>query len=217
MDVTSLLNAGSLAVEQKRMENLRIAGRSRTPWDAGGYSLPITTKTPISPSCQPQQDNYFDDRQIDTPSSPRHKLSDSRSSFSSFASSIQSTTHSRFSSMSTVSGSHTLNTITGELMSPKSTMIELPSPSGAKSPDGTIIESRPKETVTEEVCELLAPIAENRLSPDEPTQESTKATRNHPRPSSPSDAILIKRASVPSLRLDTTAHETSQSVTHQQL
>lgn len=215
MDVTSLLNAGSLAVEQKRMENLRIAGRSRTPWDAGGYSLPITTKTPISPSCQPQQDSYFDDRQIDTPSSPRHKLSDSRSSLSSFASSIQSTTHSRFSSMSTVSGSHTLNTITGELISPKSTMIELPSPSVAKSPDVT--ELRPKETATEEICEILAPIAENRLSPDQPTQDSKKAALNHPRASSPSDAILIKRASVPSLRLDTTAHENSQSVTPQQL
>lgn len=119
--------------------------------------------------------------------------------------------------MSTVSGSHTLNPITGELMSPKSAMMEPASPSVAKSPDGTVIESRPKETATEEVCELLAPIAENRLSPDQPTQEPNKAALNHPRPSSPSDAILIKRASVPSLRLDTTAHETSQSVTPQQL
>ncbi|CAG8949794.1 hypothetical protein HYFRA_00004117 [Hymenoscyphus fraxineus] len=214
MDVTSLLNAGSLAVEQKRLEGLRI-GRNRTPWDAGGYSLPITTKTPISPPNQPHQDNYFDDRPMDAPSSPRHKLSDSRSSLSSFASSIQSTTHSRFSSMSTASGSHSLNTITGELISPKTMTMELASPSVTNPPEVMALDSRTKDAGIDEACEILAPIAENRLSPEDSTEEPNKAHLGYPRPSSPSDAILIKRASVPSLRLDT--REGSSSVTPQQL
>lgn len=52
---------------------------------------------------------------ISRPQDSRHKLSDSRSSFSSYTSSSFSTCHSRFSSMSTVSGVHSAGSAITEM------------------------------------------------------------------------------------------------------
>ncbi|KAG9239619.1 hypothetical protein BJ875DRAFT_479282 [Amylocarpus encephaloides] len=212
MDVTSMLNAGSLDVEQKKMEEIKTQGRSRTPWDAGGYSLPITSKTPMSPPSQQPQRMEFDDNQVESPISPRHKLSDSRSSLSSFTSSLPSATHSRFSSISTVSGSHSLNSIAAEVLSSKSACLHLSSASSGNPPDQLSSEPRTiNPTATSESLDALATIAENRLSPQQETDEKPAdeptASTSIPRPSSPSDAILIKRTAVPALRLDTGHHD----------
>ncbi|KAK8020387.1 hypothetical protein PG990_005525 [Apiospora arundinis] len=83
----------------------RASNRSRTPWDAGGYSLGLTLDIK---STQPnvQTTVIQGDSPVDTasPESLRHKFSDSHSSLSSYTSSANSASHSRFSSMSTVSG-----------------------------------------------------------------------------------------------------------------
>ncbi|KAL8376441.1 hypothetical protein RB595_007503 [Gaeumannomyces hyphopodioides] len=90
----------------------RTPNRSRTPWDAGGYSLPLTldakmirtplTAKPVLYSDSPPGEHHPDGN---SPSSPKHKFSDSRSSLSSYTttSSNNSGSHSRISSLSTVS------------------------------------------------------------------------------------------------------------------
>ncbi|KAL8288873.1 hypothetical protein RB597_000790 [Gaeumannomyces tritici] len=90
----------------------RTPNRSRTPWDAGGYSLPLTLDTkmirtrlmakPVLYGDSPPGEHHPDSN---SPSSPKHKFSDSRSSLSSYTttSSNNSGSHSRISSLSTVS------------------------------------------------------------------------------------------------------------------
>jgi hypothetical protein len=114
--------------------------------------------------------------------------------------------------MSTVSGSHSLNTITAEIFSPKSLPL---SPSGVNSSDGLMNEAQSFNTLSlSENLEALSTISEHRYSPEakQDSAEENKqkiAISEHPRPSSPSDAILIRRTTVPSLRLDTSGHEIS--------
>jgi hypothetical protein len=224
MDVTSLLNNGAAAESvQKKMEEPRIPGRNRTPWDAGGYALPLNTRQPTSPTWQQQQRRQSEEGQTSAPSSPRHGFSDSRSSLSSYASSVYSANHSRFSSMSTVGGPNSLNTITSEMFSPKSML----SPSGLYSSNGTINEPNPFNTQSlSENLEALATISEHRYSPDSEQTSTHPSPRGHkepnviieyPRPSSPSDAILIRRTTVPSLRLDTGGQEITQDDFQRQL
>jgi hypothetical protein len=122
MDVVSLLNSGTEAAEQQdQIERSRTPLRSRTPWDADGYSLPLNTiinpshavntittsprATSFAPEPVHSDDSRFDS-QIVNGASSRHKSISSRSSLSSSISSLQSTTHSRFSSMSTVNSCH---------------------------------------------------------------------------------------------------------------
>lgn len=206
------------------MEGSRTQGRSRTPWDAGGYSLPITSRPTATPPSQIVI--HSDERQqADSPISPKHKLSDSRSSLSSFTSSINSTTHSRFSSMSTVASSHTLNSSSTDIVSPKSTPLEMASPSNPTLPlDASSNEARTTINAPSDNLDTLATIAENRLSPSSEQQsqgtnsmsDSTEKGLATKRPSSPSDAILIKRTAVPTLRLDTGSHEINRLEQHQQ-
>jgi hypothetical protein len=218
MDVTSLLNANSVAGtggagDQKNNDGSRPI-RNRTPWDAGGYSLPIMSSNPASttPSClPPQQPIHYDDSRMESPSTS-HKFSDSRSSLSSFASSIQSSTHSRFSSTSTVSGCYPLNSWAAEVLSPKSTPTALDLASPSNSNDAPPSEVRPNPT-TNEALDILSTIAERHITPELEQQErderdndcASSPTTTLPRPSSPSDAILIRRTTVPALRLDTTS------------
>jgi hypothetical protein len=125
MDVTSLLNSSTTAAgQQKLVENSGAVSRSRTPWDAGGYSLPINTIATASRSINTQatpsqmahsapREIHHDDSHLDiqnlNPTSPKHKSSDSRSSLSSStSSSLQSVAHSRFSSISTIGSCHLL-------------------------------------------------------------------------------------------------------------
>ena len=89
--------------------------KGRTPWDAGGYSLPLSLDTKsIQTSAKPSF--YFGDSPIETthcasPNSPRHKCSGSQSSLSSSSSSANSVSHSRISSLSTVSEFQPLNSL----------------------------------------------------------------------------------------------------------
>jgi hypothetical protein len=46
MDVTSMLNGASVAAERPKSAETKLPTRNRTPWDAGGYSLPIITHLP---------------------------------------------------------------------------------------------------------------------------------------------------------------------------
>ncbi|KAI1107085.1 hypothetical protein F4804DRAFT_340089 [Jackrogersella minutella] len=95
----------------RRTSDTKIPSRSRTPWDANGYALPLTLDTkstqvpgrPVSNSTSPAESS--------SPKSPRHKFSDSHSSLSSYASSSTSLSHSRISSMSTVGGVQSISTI----------------------------------------------------------------------------------------------------------
>lgn len=121
MDVTALLNESSSAVDQQRrgIETLRLPTRSRTPWDAGGYSLPLNTAALKITSPEVDHQDAFHLGEDDTttvipftsamPMSPIHKFTDSRSSLSSFASSsLHSANHSRYSSISTLNSPRAL-------------------------------------------------------------------------------------------------------------
>ena len=221
MDVTSLLNSSSAAVEQKRVESSRQPTRNRTPWDAGGYSLPINTLSTSNPSTPPRQ-IHCDDSRFEDATSPKHKFSDSRSSLSSFTSSLQSTTHSRFSSMSTVNSSLPMNNLGAESLSPQlkglpqsldlAASLPMSTDSGFQSSG----ESRARASLSPTgSLEALAAVAEHQSACQEPEKSSStipmETTMNntplesvsHGRPSSPSDAILIKRTTVPALRVST--------------
>ncbi|PCD31562.1 hypothetical protein FGRA07_10105 [Fusarium graminearum] len=141
---------------QSRTSSVRSDSRTRTPWDAGGYSLPrdnISTPSSRSPfstvSWGEQQEsqrlqnvpnNAIRNVSMDasasytlpvrhhsegrpsqhirrsslwtdyntSPALGSHKISDSRSSFSSCCSSTFSANHSRISSVSTINGSHVM-------------------------------------------------------------------------------------------------------------
>ncbi|KAK3326363.1 hypothetical protein B0H66DRAFT_157454 [Apodospora peruviana] len=153
MDVTSLLNSSSAALQRRdsvdsstpsatggttaastavptpspertpsrRTSGSRSPNRNRTPWDAGGYSLPLSldTKSMHTPStarpvfyCESPTDGQ---PTSSSPKSPKHKFSDSRSSLSSYASSNNSISHSRISSLSTVSEFQPLTNLITEI------------------------------------------------------------------------------------------------------
>jgi hypothetical protein len=108
MDVTLMLNQSSTAVE---LPGSRVHPRSRTPWDAGGYSLPIITHsdTPLTKNI------HYNVSPVEiTGFFSKHKLSDSCSSLSSLTSSSNSVPHSRFSSTSTASSFHPYSQIAME-------------------------------------------------------------------------------------------------------
>lgn len=127
MDVTSLLNSSNVAAEQQKRqeERFELPSRNRTPWDAGGYSLPINTSNRMTNvgeqfstgnelSTAHQKIHCYDSHGTDSERSPHHKFSDSRSSLSSFTSTTNSITtsssiHSRFSSLSTVNSHYPIS------------------------------------------------------------------------------------------------------------
>ncbi|KAH8671062.1 hypothetical protein BX600DRAFT_509768 [Xylariales sp. PMI_506] len=100
----------------RRLSEAQTPNRSRTPWDAGGYSLPLTldTKTAVQISARPA---FYSDSPIDSasPKSPRHRFSDSYSSLSSYTSSMTSYAHSRLSSISTLGGLQTVQSLFTDL------------------------------------------------------------------------------------------------------
>jgi hypothetical protein len=241
MDVTSLLNANAAEQQKKGDGSKTTPTRNRTPWDAGGYSLPIntlssipmtttasssssTTRTSTPPQGKlPSQEQ---EQSLDTPSSPRHKFSDSRSSLSSFTSSLQSASHSRFSSLSTVGSLQQVNSLSEAVSGAKKASIDFGNP-----PINTIDISRPATSSTQSrgsvsptaSMEALILAAEKHSVSQRPgstlktsnedsnmsqtTEKPSSPSQNEfvagPRPSSPSDAILIKRSMVPSLRVNT--------------
>lgn len=236
MDVTSLLNSNPAAAEQRKRADSgggssKAPSRNRTPWDAGGYSLPISTATngARSPQQPTQPEIRHDDVPISTPPpSPKHRFSDSRSSLSSFTSSLQSTaTHSRYSSTSTLySNSHAhhksfgTDILSPELRSISQALESANQPLAIDSCQANETRQGTSLSPTGSPLEQLALVAESHLSErrsesvsrhndtTEPTAtdlpaESTTKTTSFTRPGSPSDAILIKRTSIPSLRVNT--------------
>lgn len=237
MDVTSLLNVNSLAAEQqRRMEKSEVVSktptRNRTPWDAGGYSLPINTVSHSTHNTPPQQNIHIDEsHQISasTPSSPRHKFSDSRSSLSSFTSSLQSSAaHSRFSSTSTTI-TQPIPTL-GESLSPVSNLklhemdlsqlapldVSRPQPRGSLSPTESL---DALALVADRLAdqEVISSISEERLLtiPEQGPSLGSDIKRS----GSPSDALMIKPSrptgmgmmerttALPSLKVITGDHE----------
>jgi hypothetical protein len=132
----------------------RTPSRSRTPWDAGGYSLPLSLESkfiPCSPTKQvlPSRDSPTEILLPPSPKSlsPHHKFSDSHSSLSSYtstcSSSNNSSAHSRFSSLSTVSETIPLGRLIKE-------HLDIHVPSGPedrpRSPSDAILISRESNT-----------------------------------------------------------------------
>lgn len=107
------------------------------------------------------------------PKSPKHKFSDSHSSLSSYTSSSRSGSHSRISSMSTVSGTQPLASLLTDVPEAKVEPSDVPVIHDVSmSPRGSL------------------PMTNS--SPPVPVEPSF---REHGRPQSPSDAILITRGS----------------------
>jgi hypothetical protein len=316
MDVTSLLNSSMVPVDQPKHVEISTPSRNRTPWDAGGYSLPINTvngrqstntfrastavlSSPIqrihcddsvqfrvmdsnavlseaifSPEKHTRygvdiaspiintttssseranlpihhdksrsnpdntattssgsahlpihQDSYLSDPDnttanlnINFAGLSRHKSSDSRSSLSSFSSSLQSTQHSRTSTNTTI------NSFPMGNLSPKARNSIQPLDFATMdiNIEAAFGEQVPPSASSSGSLDALALVAEQHLSADE--VESTRQSfdiPHHPastnivssqppeedlplgRPSSPSDAVLIKRSTVPILRVNT--------------
>jgi hypothetical protein len=225
MDVTSLLNESSNAVDQQKNYVTRLPTRSRTPWDAGGYSLPINT-TSSQPITPPYTRN--DELPTYTPTSPRHKFSDSRSSLSSFTSSQQSTTHSRFSSMSTVCSTQPMNSlvdksspkcIPGVQISDSDSIRDLTPPRSTRSPVNALdrLPSMEAQPSRHNSLPSIHYVDSAMMSSNTENQSSPGVISSIPeeRPGSPSDAMLIRRPTLPSLRLDTEDLELGRSESQQ--
>jgi len=196
MDVTALLNENSAAVDQQQIVTegtSRLPTRSRTPWDAGGYSLPLNTLAAMnSPPIQYAQD--VEDREMDatptsvpftarpfftTTNSPFHKLTDSRSSMSSFTSSLHSAGHSRYSSVSTLNSPKSLSVSLSEqlMLSPKAA-VEREEVSYFRLKDRQDFQpSRPLDT--------LAQIAEHHSQEDLTSSHSEQSSGTERRASEP--------------------------------
>ncbi|KAI1260949.1 hypothetical protein F5Y18DRAFT_218193 [Xylariaceae sp. FL1019] len=101
---SSIHTSPSEKSSSQRVSESKVPSRSRTPWDADGYALPLMVDTKSAPA--PVQPLVCSEspKESSSPKSPRHKCSDSHSSLSSYASSSTSLSHSRLSSMSTVGG-----------------------------------------------------------------------------------------------------------------
>lgn len=102
----------------RRSSGSRSPARNRIPWDADGYSLPLTIDTKSSiPSPGNTRPAFSSESPTDghpvSPNSPGHKYSNSRSSLSSSYTSSTTTSgsHSRISSLSTVSEFQPLTTL----------------------------------------------------------------------------------------------------------
>ncbi|KAM7184743.1 hypothetical protein V8F33_012822 [Rhypophila sp. PSN 637] len=234
MDVTSLLNSSSAALQRRdsvdsstpsatggttaastavptpspdRTPSRRTSGsrsphRNRTPWDAGGYSLPLSLDTKAIQTASTARPVFYCESPTDgqssstSPKSPKHKFSDSRSSLSSYASSNNSVSHSRISSLSTVSEFQPLTNLITEItlnsrMSAekmdkgnpgyqtsapaRSPPISIHSISGDDKPSAPVIYTQRKYS---------APFSDD-VSPTEAVPPR--------RPGSPSDAVIIRR------------------------
>lgn len=213
MNVTSLLNTsaaaqaagarlpqeqsadGSVAMyqTQERMipmrtaSDSRLVNRSRTPWDAGGYSLPLTLNVQSTQMSMTAKSGYHPDGMpmesagSTSPKSPKHKFSDSRSSLSSYTTmsstnSCHSRSHSRISSLSTVSEYQPLSSFGAEA-TPTDRRISVPE-SSMSCP--TVVEIHP-------------PSPSRRLGMDDISDASDNdSVMNSDRARSPSDAVLLR-------------------------
>ncbi|KAJ0120271.1 Oxysterol-binding protein-related protein 1 [Diaporthe amygdali] len=179
--------AGDRMVPVRTSSESRLPGRSRTPWDAGGYSLPLTLNVKnaqSSPAAKPSF--YTEATPVDSvgstsPKSPKHKFSDSRSSLSSYTTmssntSSHSRSHSRISSLSTVSEYQPMNSFMSD-STPTERRMSDPD-SGMSCP--TVVEIQPPSP-SRRAFEDVSPDASDNDSP-----------MHSDRPRSPSDAILVR-------------------------
>lgn len=187
MDVTALLNESSSAVDQQKkgMETLRLPTRSRTPWDAGGYSLPLNTAAMklTSPEVDEQVAFHLEDENTTTvipfvsamPTSPIHKFTDSRSSLSSFtSSSLHSAPHSRYSSISTLNSPRTLTSnLPDPLLSPKGTIQSVEMPAFRNRDDEEARARFRNDHSPTRSLDTLAQIAEDQYFGDVPSSAAT--------------------------------------------
>lgn len=165
----------------------RLSSRnSRTPWDAGGYSLPLTLNVKngqMSPASKPGYANEgapMENLGSTSPKSPKHKFSDSRSSLSSYttmssSNSCHSRSHSRISSLSTVSEYQPLSTYGSESTPTdrRTSMID----NGMSCP--TVVE--------------IPPTSPRRLGLDDVSDASDNdSAMVSDRARSPSDAVLLR-------------------------
>ncbi|KAI8953557.1 hypothetical protein F4801DRAFT_576448 [Xylaria longipes] len=89
--------------------DVKLPSRSRTPWNANGYTMPLINLEVESSPTVPLLELQID---AASPKFPKHKISDSYSSFSSLTSPSTSTlSHSRFSSMSTAGDAQPIDTV----------------------------------------------------------------------------------------------------------
>ncbi|POS85587.1 hypothetical protein EPUL_003894 [Erysiphe pulchra] len=205
MNLNSLLNGNPNAVDQPKeggQENIMSS-------DAGGYPFHFYNNAPIKPAIF-QQMAYEIEKHPSTQTSPRHSYSDSRSSLFSLPSATDSASHSRFSSISTTEGF--------PLRAPAANFSESPSPKSVAqyfSPEATIETSRnsinqiysggPINCSSRKDIEAMNDPAKrasergvnfNRYVMTPIKEKEAFSARNLEemrRPSSPSDAMLIKR------------------------
>ena len=185
--------------------------RSRTPWDAGGYSLPVNHDLDATIS----KHNHHHDSSLESSQTypTKHSLSDSRGSLSSLASASTST-HSRFSSASTVGGFQAFTNFTDNSRLSESSVdwTSLLANSATLSPasPATFSFHHYPPSPRAEPIHVLAQIAERRYMDADTLSEEhykdsemadvdtreTSATSDQPalsRTASPTDALLIKR------------------------
>ncbi|KFY60170.1 hypothetical protein V496_05433 [Pseudogymnoascus sp. VKM F-4515 (FW-2607)] len=211
MEVGLMLNASPDDGEQPRaLLTWEAPIRSRTPWDAGGYSLPVNH----DPDTTISKHNHHHDSSLESSQTypTKHSLSDSRGSLSSLASASTST-HSRFSSASTVGGFQAFTNFTDNSKLSDSTVdwTSLLANSATLSPasPATFSFHHYPPSPRAEPMHVLAQIAERRyMDADTPPEEhykdsemadvDTRETSATDRPAlsrtaSPTDALLIKR------------------------
>ncbi|KFX85854.1 hypothetical protein O988_09874 [Pseudogymnoascus sp. VKM F-3808] len=211
MEVGLMLNASSDdGAKQRPLLTWEATIRSRTPWDAGGYSLPVNhdLDTTISKHIHHHDSSLESSQAYPT----KHSLSDSRGSLSSLASASTST-HSRFSSASTVGGFQAFTSFTENTkLSDSTDWTSLLANSATLSPasPATFSFHQYPPSPRAEPIHVLAQIAERRyMDADTPSEEhykdsemadtdtrATSATSDQPalsRTASPTDALLIKR------------------------
>ncbi|KAH8893392.1 hypothetical protein GQ53DRAFT_805581 [Thozetella sp. PMI_491] len=175
----------------RRTSSSQSPNRNRTPWDAGGYSLPLTLDTKLIQTPSTARPAFYSESPTDglasaSPKSPKHKFSDSRSSLSSYTSSSNnSQSHSRISSLSTVSEFQPL----GTLMTENSLDPRLPT---TETFDMSVLS---KAAPIIGVVQPPSPVTA-RPHHDEPTSPSSGKVSPKTverRPGSPSDAAMMGR------------------------
>jgi hypothetical protein len=213
MDVTALLNENATAVDQQKattLETLRLPTRSRTPWDAGGYSLPLNNaasmKSPPTQYARDVEHMEMDDTPTSVPftarpfsttsTSPFHKFTDSRSSMSSFtSSSLHSTTHSRYSSISTLNSPKSLSISLSEqlMLSPKAVV---------EKEEGSYFRLRDRldgqDHSPNRPLDTLVQIAEHHTSEDVTSSHSDKSGSTERRVSEPRSTEVVAKQWRPS-------------------
>lgn len=166
----------------------RLHSGSRTPWDAGGYSLPLTlniknTQNPLTPrSAFYTEPPPVDSTGSTSPKSPNHRSSDSHSSLSSYMTmssngSSRSRSHSRISSLSTVSEYQALSTFVSDTTTPRERTMSA-TDSGMSCP--TVVEDQPPSP------------SSRRSRSSEGVSFDHHSSRQSERLQSPSDATLSR-------------------------